>query len=1132
MSSTSSQHNSEKKNFQIEISQDGKFAITFDTANHRFKIYKNSDYRSFTNSKNDEAKNDNEQDATFADFSELDSPINENQTFFNRLQEGDDIINEIIVNFEIDDKFNSLKIYNDPHYQSNQNFSNNDQYRWSFNISSLQTYGNEKFIFVAISYIDVEMDMKGKKGEPTNVENDMNGPTENYYKMNMSNDSLVHKRDSLYIEYLLIAEKKIFDFGSQGKTIILCFKLNESNESYSLANRDYPLNYHHYCGDISGIPRFINEQGDINKQDDIINNQNLKRFILLNFNGIYNYEYNNENLSFNYSEKFDYPKSMKDELNYWHTGNLTDCMNRLLACLYNNYLLVEKYKNKVQVLEVCNLAEMKFETEAKIVKNKDKHIKKYNKNNFTISKNKLQLCYTRGLHSIKLYLVENGLQIAAKNFEGDIEKIHLLEFIYNDEMLLIIGDDKEQRQRAIIWNLYNTDKVESIPLEDLDTCLARTSGNLLHVDDKGNVRSILKNIEIKKEKEKKKIPVKEKKGIILYENGLENYKKFCIVADGKEPWVTDRYESYSFCLDHNDEKTVELIVGKSTVQIWHKIHHKKNCPNKGEPFLEYIWTNGVPIDQEYDDAYNGLHIEKIEFGHEHLRLKVYWDEKNEKGNLKRKKRIIQWNDIVEKVNAIRSACKALEHLNKRRRYLSNNFSKVHCYDEMVMYINHMIWRFINNSPDQFRLLDVRHNVMKNLILGDCDHLIKFILFGNDENCPANDKSCNNGIKEKFVIKHIPRNVYWKKERNFVQDDDLRPFEEPTNESEPRKIEPTNDLELAIYHCKGRELKDTMIVAYLLEYYTRHAIEYAGWMTTVSRALPFLYKYHYVDYAKKLFRKECFADQDHFSAQDPYDIIPNGFRSGYFREKVFIAFRPVDKLQSDKVSKLDSFTQQMIDNFKKMKNKLVKFFDKDYEKSPIALRVVPLPGFTIHKIKKVKKENNDKTAEFGFIKILLKILWLLFIPRWYQIRHSDINKLSPFARVIRYEDNDDMYDNPATEAVIDFRWRNARTFFILLFLRFIIFAFCFIFVSNAYITHNVTEEKYNTFLLVLIGLFYYLAVYLMATEIIQCFHHGFKKYFSEVFNYFDLLSIIIPTIVMSYIFVDFQHSDGFGNVNIV
>ena len=36
----------------------------------------------------------------------------------------------------------------------------------------------------------------------------------------------------------------------------------------------------------------------------------------------------------------------------------------------------------------------------------------------------------------------------------------------------------------------------------------------------------------------------------------------------------------------------------------------------------------------------------------------------------------------------------------------------------------------------------------------------------------------------------------------------------------------------------------MIVAYLLEYYTKHAKEYVGWMVTVSQALPLLYKYNY------------------------------------------------------------------------------------------------------------------------------------------------------------------------------------------------------------------------------------------------------------------------------------------------
>jgi hypothetical protein len=117
---------------------------------------------------------------------------------------------------------------------------------------------------------------------------------------------------------------------------------------------------------------------------------------------------------------------------------------------------------------------------------------------------------------------------------------------------------------------------------------------------------------------------------------------------------------------------------------------------------------------------------------------------------------------------------------------------------MVAYINHIIWRFIKYKPNEYKLLDVRHNVMKNLILGDCDQLIKFILFGNEDD---NNKDYE---REKFIIKHIPRSILWKKHRSFVKEDDLKPFEKEDDKSnEKDKIVPTNDMELAIYHCKGR-----------------------------------------------------------------------------------------------------------------------------------------------------------------------------------------------------------------------------------------------------------------------------------------------------------------------------------------
>src|SRR5687768_2122193 len=112
---------------------------------------------------------------------------------------------------------------------------------------------------------------------------------------------------------------------------------------------------------------------------------------------------------------------------------------------------------------------------------------------------------------------------------------------------------------------------------------------------------------------------------------------------------------------------------------------------------------------------------------------------------------------------------------------------------MLIYIKHIIWRFAKRKPEAYRLLDVRHNVMKNLILGDCSHLIKFILFGD-----FGDKK--NKKKEKdIVIRHIPRSISWPGKK-FIRDDDIQ-FDDNDNE----KIMPENDMELAIYRYKGKLL---------------------------------------------------------------------------------------------------------------------------------------------------------------------------------------------------------------------------------------------------------------------------------------------------------------------------------------
>ncbi|PKY16216.1 hypothetical protein RhiirB3_428551 [Rhizophagus irregularis] len=877
------------------------------------------------------------------------------------------------------------------------------------------------------------------------------------------------------------------------------------------------------------------------------NDSQLKRFIILNFHGIYNFEI--EGLKLN--EKL-------RELKNWYTSESTDWMERLLPYIYNNYFLVAQYKNGVQSLEVYDLEKMELETDARLVEN---IVNQYN-NYETFSVSRLQLCFTQ-VNIVNLFQMENGLQIASKKF-NEIERIYLLEFIDGDDGLLIIGEglkegnDLEKELKFIVWDLYDTGKYELTELDDflitnvenIHTRLARTSGNIIQIDNYGNVSSILK--EVKKGLEKKDKKKKAEK---------EELNKAAF--NDREPWVLGNCERNSYCLYQNkletETESLQLIVGRSTVQVWHQIQdsrkNKDDLPNKGEPFLEYIWTNRIPINQEREktrlrvEAFNYESNEGSQISD--FYLKVYWYERNDnkafKKNeheividedkeideiefkkkkindsvkVKRKEKVIKRQDIIEKFHAVRHACKTLEHLNKRYKckYLADNYGKIHKYEEMVTYIEHIIRIFAKYEPENFRLLDVRHNLMKSLILGDCDRLIKFILFGDKEGASENDIAYNE-------LRHIPCNRIWPGKK-FLRDDDLD-FGEKKDYTliDNEKIKPENNMELAIYHCKGRELKDTIVVAYFLEYYSRNATDNAGWMCTVSKAIPLLFKYNYDDYVRKLFVRKCFIYQNHFSGQDPDEIIPNEHLKSRNHSIKFRAFRPMIKnLEINEINKLEWYNFWIWIPFKSLKDYIfekVENYDNVLGKSPLALRVVPLPGFTINDIPKVPKV----PKEYSRKKIILNIFLFLFIPRSYKIRPNDKNRLSPFSRMVLYENNDDIYNNPAIEVIIDFYWKQAKNFMYFLFLQFFIYAICFMLVSWAYLSHSTIID--HNFLLMLIIVFYYLALCQLITEVKQFHYRGLKKY-SEIYNFFDIVSIIFSITIMSLTLKHFQISDGFGS----
>jgi hypothetical protein len=324
---------------------------------------------------------------------------------------------------------------------------------------------------------------------------------------------------------------------------------------------------------------------------------------------------------------------------------------------------------------------------------------------------------------IRLYFIESGLEIVTKKFD-EIEKIYSLEFIDSNERLLIIGEDSENPEplKILIWDLYNTGNVETIMLDDFCTIedlgfhFVRTSGNLLQVDDKGNVTSILKKIELKRKRQSDEITYsyvelgREElngeldKSIIHFDKSKNSNFKPIVVEI--EPWVMENYEKNYYCL-YGDKKETQLIVGRSTIQIWRQIYSddykkKDKLPNKGRPFLEYIWVNDMPLNQEREET--KLRIEEFRYGLKNdilndFYLKVYWyervsgendeniEEENKeieeielgeqlseikengktKGNIERREKVIQRKDVIEKFNVVKHACEALNYLNKRRR---------------------------------------------------------------------------------------------------------------------------------------------------------------------------------------------------------------------------------------------------------------------------------------------------------------------------------------------------------------------------------------------------------------------------------------------------------------------------------
>ncbi|CAG8716744.1 12529_t:CDS:10 [Rhizophagus irregularis] len=950
--------------------------------------------------------------------------------------------------------------------------SKKDYPKWTIAISnSITNTLNEKEVLVAISRV---------------TKSDTTSPG----KKNLNNENLTSTNSNEFEE----KEPEPVEIvttdttANEGNTVIYKIKLNQKSKPERI------------CSDLpGGIVIFVHND-----------KKNYIYCLIFNVKGIFRKKFTHD-LSGKRMKQFYYPKRLQDDLNTLYKRK--SCITRLFNSIFDHYFFIEQYKGGTQVLQLYDLRTMEMKQFFNLHVRKShvrKSLRKFGTPIFARSNDEKIIAFSFGFGKLFLFLVENGLEIASEDF-GKGVKILFCDFINNDKTIIVIVQKSESECQILYWNLFSTSnhvksgrKVNFVTDEENISSIARIPGKLITVDTYGNISSVfdrlINNCDPEEEgKEIHSIVIhndnsklvesprkmscsKSKNEHTIYSLYSQNKTKPLV---SKEPWVIDVYDRTSVFLDK--EETTQLFIGRSTIQVWRKIAGNKKVE------LEYIWANNVKANREETCA---LKVDELYIGDRSFYIKVRWDELKDNEFFE-----VKWPYSDNHVTPIIHACDAFEHLNYRRNKLAGN-KKQHVFEDMKDRISYIIWRFIKNKPNIWRLMDVRFDIMAKVIIGGSNTLIKYILFGDGK-----DKNWNL---------HIPKINRWENE-------DEKKFKiETIEEKGETKIKNLSDLQIATRLCRGGLEGDTrsLIVAYLLEYYAENLLKHKhiGWLSTVSEALPDFYRYNLTSYAKGLFFKRCISGIKISKMIEYEDIIPKEIEVIVKASQEFIAFNPNTKLISTK----DETQKSISLRFKELN---VKIFSNTENLSP-TVKIIPLRNFTVRKREKLKHK-----------AFLLKVFQYVFIPRRYL---SDIKLSSPLVQIVRNEKNeDDIFDNPTMAAAINYKWGPTRNYFLGNFFRYILFAACFAALVGCYLGHvEATGHLYNLLVFLFI-LFYYSGVYLFLVECIQLRHHTTSNItaglsFTMLLLWFDFILhlrlflepalyiyIIVNIIKKTYLFVVFM-----------
>ncbi|PKC62832.1 hypothetical protein RhiirA1_457209 [Rhizophagus irregularis] len=650
---------------------------------------------------------------------------------------------------------------------------------------------------------------------------------------------------------------------------------------------------------------------------------------------------------------------------------------------------------------------------------------------FAISTDSRLFAYSCGDNIITTYLMESGLEVVSKKF-NNICKIKFLEFIEKDKKLFIIEADKEHNVKFHIWIISGClNDYFSISREDIG--LSDSNISILSKYDEHQNTFTKAN------------------GKVIFYNKADE-KQFSIVhevsikraAFGENDPATDEHEYQSCDLEpwNNNATTIRgkflyndrrflLLIGQNSIQLW---------KSKSIKFMDF---NNFKFFENSNLVYI-LISDKI------------------KPEIKTK--FLIEDDMT---TVIIHACKSLVYLYNRK-----HVSSIEKHQMFVSGITNIIKDFIRKYPDNWKLIEIQYPLIAYLIYSRSFSLIKYILFENAEKL------------------HRPQSKYV----SYPYYSDLKLYEDFKLNNEDLKLndedlKSVNDLELAL---EFRKDKDTVILAYLLEYYTENSMTHIGWMINVTKILPKLP----ANYAELLYYKPCFGGIN-------YNFPNKRFKELSVSEDNLKVYMPLTRLKTTESLTFSEYKQ---------------IGDEELHN----IYMVPLPNFTTYNTNITKKFRGKLGTIFYWLRKTL------FPPGYKNLSDKD---LSPFLQINK-KNKGAFFNAPVMEAVITLRWKQTKYYWMISLLFYSTFLILFAF---SVINDDDLIETENDFFIILdriyMGIFYYAGIYLLIIEFMQM--KKYKTEYFKIFNIFDLCSIMLGIIVFTLISIkSFDETNGVDGEGIV